>query len=114
MERVGDDGGKRMSETCERRKQLAVEIALALTEGITWEAEALRALRGMADEFSGDVHGIVPYIEAREWLGGLNPAELEAKEVAMRDRTKRLRALGNSVVPACAEWIGRRILEADK
>ena len=31
----------------------------------------------------------------------------------MMDRTKRLRALGNSVVPACAEWVGRRILEAD-
>lgn len=31
---------------------------------------------------------------------------------AMSNRTKRLRCLGNSVVPACAEWVGRRILEA--
>ena len=28
----------------------------------------------------------------------------------MKDRTKRLSRLGNSVVPQCAEWIGRRIL----
>ena len=32
---------------------------------------------------------------------------------AMSGRTKRLRALGNAVVPQCAEWIGRRILEID-
>lgn len=31
----------------------------------------------------------------------------------MKDRTKRLKALGNAVVPACAEYIGRRILEAE-
>jgi hypothetical protein len=29
---------------------------------------------------------------------------------AMSNRTKRLKALGNSVVPDCAEWIGRQIL----
>lgn len=28
-------------------------------------------------------------------------------------RAKRLRALGNAVVPACAEWIARRIIEYD-
>lgn len=31
---------------------------------------------------------------------------------ALADRTKRLRALGNSVVPQIAEWIGNRIREA--
>jgi site-specific DNA-cytosine methylase len=31
----------------------------------------------------------------------------------MSGRTKRLKALGNAVVPDCAEWIARRILEAD-
>lgn len=33
-------------------------------------------------------------------------------ERAMRNRTKKLRALGNACVPDCVEWIGRRILEA--
>ena len=31
----------------------------------------------------------------------------------MSHRTKRLSRLGNSVVPQCAEWVARRILEAD-
>lgn len=30
----------------------------------------------------------------------------------LMDRTKRLKALGNAVVPQCAEWIGRRIMGA--
>ena len=30
----------------------------------------------------------------------------------MSDRTKRLKALGNAVVPQCAFYIGRRIIEA--
>jgi DNA (cytosine-5)-methyltransferase 1 len=33
---------------------------------------------------------------------------------AMSDRTKRLKALGNAVVPACAEWVGRRIMQANQ
>lgn len=32
----------------------------------------------------------------------------------MSDRTKRLKALGNAVVPQCAEWIGRRIMEMER
>jgi site-specific DNA-cytosine methylase len=28
----------------------------------------------------------------------------------MSDRTKRLKGLGNAVVPQCAEWIGSRIM----
>jgi site-specific DNA-cytosine methylase len=31
-------------------------------------------------------------------------------EKAMTNRTKRLSRLGNSVVPDCAEWMGRAIL----
>ena len=30
----------------------------------------------------------------------------------MKDRTKRLGRLGNAVVPQCAEFVGRRIMEA--
>jgi site-specific DNA-cytosine methylase len=30
----------------------------------------------------------------------------------MSARTKRLKALGNAVVPAHSEWIGRRIMES--
>jgi site-specific DNA-cytosine methylase len=32
---------------------------------------------------------------------------------ALSNRTKRLKALGNAVVPQCAEWIARRILELE-
>lgn len=28
----------------------------------------------------------------------------------MINRTKRLKAMGNAVVPQCAEWIGRQII----
>jgi site-specific DNA-cytosine methylase len=31
-------------------------------------------------------------------------------EPAMSNHTKRLKALGNSVVPDCAEWMGLQIL----
>jgi site-specific DNA-cytosine methylase len=31
----------------------------------------------------------------------------------LMDRTKRLKALGNAVVPQCAQWIGERIMTAD-
>lgn len=30
----------------------------------------------------------------------------------MSDRTKRLKALGNAVVPQCGEFIGRQIIES--
>jgi DNA (cytosine-5)-methyltransferase 1 len=30
------------------------------------------------------------------------------------DRVDRIRGLGNAVVPQIAEWLGRRIMEADK
>lgn len=32
----------------------------------------------------------------------------------MSNRTKRLKALGNAVVPACAQYIAERILEIDR
>jgi site-specific DNA-cytosine methylase len=31
----------------------------------------------------------------------------------MKDRTKRLKALGNAVVPQCAQWIGERIMQIE-
>lgn len=33
------------------------------------------------------------------------------RQVLAKHRTKRLKALGNAVVPQCAEYVGRRILE---
>jgi site-specific DNA-cytosine methylase len=30
---------------------------------------------------------------------------------ALKSRTKRLSRLGNSVVPDCVEWLGRKLLE---
>ena len=32
----------------------------------------------------------------------------------MSNRTKRLAALGNAVVPDCAQWLGERIIELDR
>lgn len=32
----------------------------------------------------------------------------------MSNRRKRLKSLGNSVVPACSEYLGRLILEAER
>ncbi len=54
---------------------------------------------------------LAPALESplRELADGL-PSELVR---ALTDRTKKLKALGNAVVPQVAEWIGRRIMEAD-
>lgn len=35
-------------------------------------------------------------------------------ERSMSNRTKRLAALGNAVVPDCAQWLGERIIELDR
>ena len=32
----------------------------------------------------------------------------------MSNRTSRLKAIGNSVVPACAEYVARRIMEFEE
>jgi site-specific DNA-cytosine methylase len=32
----------------------------------------------------------------------------------MSQRTKRLKALGNAVVPDCVEWIARKIIEFEE
>lgn len=49
-----------------------------------------------------------------EGVGGVWEPEPSVGRVAhgIPDRVDRLRALGNSVVPQIAEWIGRRIMEA--
>ncbi len=47
---------------------------------------------------------------------GLPPLlDLPGLEIQVDDeRRKRLKALGNAVVPACARWVGERILEAEQ
>ena len=59
---------------------------------------------------------LAPAIEPgfRGVADGLSPLlDLPGVEIQVDDeRRKRLKALGNAVVPACARWIGERILEA--
>ncbi len=48
----------------------------------------------------------------REWTDEPPLRSVDDGSAAMLDRTKRLHALGNAVVPQCAEWIGRKILQS--
>lgn len=114
---IAKDLAKRRAECLPRRgrraerKQLALEILLACTEGIAWEKEALARVRKLAHGISDSAHrDALSYADAQEWLGGLR--NIERFDAAMQDRTKRLKALGNSVIPQIAEYIGRRIMKA--
>ena len=46
-----------------------------------------------------------------EWTNEPPLRSLDDGSAAMLDRNKRLHALGNAVVPQCAEWIGRRLID---
>ncbi len=48
----------------------------------------------------------------REWTDEPPLRRVDDGSPPMLDRTKRLHALGNAVVPQCAEWIGRKILQS--
>ncbi len=69
------------------------------------------------DAILSDAPWLAPAIEPgfRGMADGLPPLlDLPGLEIQVDDeRRKRLKALGNAVVPACARWIGERILEAE-
>jgi len=65
-----------------------------------WPA-ILRDRPDLAPALESPLRGVAPRISSR--LDG-----------AMSNRTKRLKALGNAVVPACAQYIAERILEIDR
>ena len=46
-----------------------------------------------------------------EWTNEPPLRRVDDGSAAMLDRNKRLHALGNAVVPQCAEWIGRRLID---
>ena len=68
-------------------------------------AQAFRPLQGF-DSFAGARAGY------RERLA--DPSALYRNADGVPDRMERNRAIGNSVHPSVAEWIGRRILEAEE
>jgi DNA (cytosine-5)-methyltransferase 1 len=61
----------------------------------------------------------LPQSDFYRWLWTLTPERLRVANGVpggldfTRDRTRRLRALGNAVVPQVAEWIGQRILATE-
>lgn len=83
----------RWPEIIRIRPDLAPALTIDESDAIA-QAEAQSEIRGVLDGVSGslDRSGVV--------LGA-----------PLSNRTKRLRALGNSVVPQCAAWIGERILQ---
>ena len=48
----------------------------------------------------------------RKWTDEPPLRRVDDGSPPMLDRTKRLHALGNAVVPQCAEWVGRKILQS--
>ena len=63
---------------------------------------------GMVDGLSQGLDGGRMKFWEPEW------ADVPRVASGVPNRVKRLKALGNAVVPAVAEWIGRRILEVDR
>jgi DNA (cytosine-5)-methyltransferase 1 len=85
-------------------------------------AAAQRGGQGMADaaRIGGGACGALSYPEAgaNAWLSGAGRQwefEPDVGRVASRvpARVDRLRALGNSLVPQIAQWIGRRVIDAE-
>lgn len=72
--------------------------------------------QGLAEWQEKGFFGSLPAIERLEW--GNPPAAVHRVDDGIPrrldpDRRKRIRALGNAVVPQVAEWIGRQILAAE-
>lgn len=61
----------------------------------------------MADGLSPQLDGALNVWAAGEWPGVPRVA------TGVPHRVDRLRGLGNALVPQIAQWLGRRILEAD-
>jgi DNA (cytosine-5)-methyltransferase 1 len=57
----------------------------------------------------GERSDLAPAIESP--VRGMADGLSHRLDGALSNRTKRLSRLGNAVVPQCAEWVGRRILE---
>ena len=78
-------------------------------------AEALQILR--SPEFESNCLQQLPGEDQEAWrsLPPIHQRDCLVESIAwaasMSDRTKRLGRLGNAVVPQCAEWLGRRIIE---
>lgn len=75
----------------------------------TW-SKTEEALQGMRKAVSADSFQKAQHVQPGMPSGDRTPERDEAlASRALSNRTKRLRALGNAVVPQIAEWIARRL-----
>lgn len=123
-----EDGGMRRRRVCESGEQLAHTECTGLE---IRNGKREQQLRQIPEPLAPSVPTFAPGPADPRWPGileakpDLAPA-LESPirgvadglsdwmDRAMSNRTKRLGRLGNAVVPECAEWIGRKILEFEK
>jgi site-specific DNA-cytosine methylase len=78
--------------------------------GLTVRLEEDQELCGLLQA----VHA-APFQEAQDMLPGvLERIRTKKRPQALGSRVDRLRGLGNAIVPQVAEWIFRRIIEAEE